>query len=71
MKDAKGNELDPQAVERDKQLWFTAWKKLRNESRPAVNAWLSRLPENDREDMRRRLNTIHANKRRGYNYGGR
>ena len=69
MKDAKGNDLDPDEVERDKQRWFTAWKKLRHEPREAIKTWLASMPEDDREDMRRRLNTIHVNQKRGYKHG--
>jgi hypothetical protein len=64
--DKKGNRLDPAAVEVDKTRWLKAWQLLRQKSQPDIRVWLNDQPEDYREDMRRRLNTVALNRKRGY-----
>jgi hypothetical protein len=52
-----------EAIEQDKHLWFTAHMAIKK-GRPYALKMLSELPDDEREDMRRRLNTIQSNKKK-------
>ncbi len=50
------------AIERDKQLWFKAYKLLKTRNRQLITKYLDDLEDDDRKDMARRLNTMKRNK---------
>ena len=51
-------------IEQDKKRWLKAYELLKNETRSAIVSWLNNQPEEYREDMRRRLNTINDRNRK-------
>lgn len=52
-----------QAIEEDKQRWFEASKMINNHGREYIMSMLFQMPEDKREDMRRRLNTLRKNRK--------
>lgn len=51
-------------MEMDKQRWHKAWRMIRTMRPPEIRAWLAKIDdESERNDWRRRLNTI-KNRRR-------
>ncbi len=47
-------------IERDKQRWFKAWRLIRTQNPRWIRDWLKHLnDDSDRDDWRRRLNTIN------------
>ena len=57
-------EAERERIEDDKRRCFQARKMLRNQTRDEIVAHLEALPEDEREDLRRRLNTIKQNRRK-------
>ena len=52
-------------IERDKQRWHKAWQMIRTMRPPEIRAWLARIDnDTERDDWRRRLNTINRQRRR-------
>ena len=54
---AELSEAKRRAIEIDRARWFQA-RTMYEKPRAEVVAWLEGLPEEEREDMRQRLNTI-------------
>jgi|GEM_PF-1128993 len=51
-------------IERDKQRWFRARQMIRDKRPPEIRAWLARIEDKaERDDWRRRLNTIKNRKK--------
>lgn len=55
--------MTPGEIEADKQAWFRAWNMLRTLSRGQIIKELDMMTDAEREDMKRRLNTIKENRK--------
>jgi hypothetical protein len=53
-----------EAIEADKQAWFRAYKMLTTMTDAQIKFELSKLGENEKEDMRRRLNQMYGKYKR-------
>lgn len=56
------SEAKQKAIELDRARWFEARKMIEN-TRERVTQWLQSLPDDEREDMRRRLNAIQQRRK--------
>ena len=56
-------QAEQDAIEADKLAWFEAYMIIVNMDRPQIFNKLNSLSEVEREDLRRRLNTIQENKK--------
>lgn len=58
--------MTPAEMDKDKQRWWKARQLLDTQTGPQIQKWLfEQADEEYREDMRRRLNEMHKNRKSG------
>jgi hypothetical protein len=54
--------MTPDEVEADKLAWFECWKMIKDLPRERIIQLLNLMPDDKREDCRRRLNILRENR---------